>query len=282
MPTTTFKKGDWVSICDRCGKKFHASQLKKDWQGLYLCKDDWETRQPQDFLRGVKDDPSVAWTRPEQPDTFIFNNTVNLALNSEDFTASSYYSDAAVAVNTDTAPDGALSADTITDNEVSITSVAQDIINIDSSEYHCLSAYIKKDSTPRGTRFPALYLRYYAQTGVHINYLRVDTMTGESSLRKQSANFVLDSGVLSDGDYWRCYMIVKTELVSPASTGRAQVLLAPAWGASIGWATGLTATGSITVWGLQLTKSDKLLDYIGTKNTSIRDSVPISTFSGAL
>lgn len=71
MPKTTFKKSDWLAICDRCGFKFHASQLKKTWDGFYVCKTDWEPRQPQDFLKGVKDDPSVAWTRPEQPDVEV-------------------------------------------------------------------------------------------------------------------------------------------------------------------------------------------------------------------
>ena len=66
---TYFKKGDWNAICDRCGFEFKASQLKKTWDGYYVCKDDWEPRHPQDFLRGKKDDQSVEWTRPESPDT---------------------------------------------------------------------------------------------------------------------------------------------------------------------------------------------------------------------
>lgn len=63
--------GDWNAICDRCGFEFKASQLRKTWDGLYVCEEDWEQRHPQDFIRGVKEDQSVPWTRPEQEDTFV-------------------------------------------------------------------------------------------------------------------------------------------------------------------------------------------------------------------
>jgi len=70
MPSTTYKKGTWKATCDICGFNYHASELKLMWNGLYACTQNkcWNPRQPQDFLRGVKDDPSVAWTRPEGAD----------------------------------------------------------------------------------------------------------------------------------------------------------------------------------------------------------------------
>lgn len=71
MAKTYFKKGDHNAICDRCGFEFKASQLRKEWTGLYVCKDDLELRHPQDFQKGVKDDPSVAWTRPDAPENTI-------------------------------------------------------------------------------------------------------------------------------------------------------------------------------------------------------------------
>ena len=66
-----YKSGDNNAICDRCGKPFKASSLKKTWDGLYVCKKDWEPRQPQDYVRGVRDDTSVSLSRPESPDTFV-------------------------------------------------------------------------------------------------------------------------------------------------------------------------------------------------------------------
>jgi len=63
--------GDWNAICDVCGFKYKASELKDRWDGLKVCKEDWEPRHPQDFVRTPKDDQSVAWTRSEPADSFV-------------------------------------------------------------------------------------------------------------------------------------------------------------------------------------------------------------------
>lgn len=65
-----YKSGDHNGICDRCGFKYKFSELKRTWDGLWVCDKDWEPRQPQDFVRGVKDDQSVQNSRPESPDEF--------------------------------------------------------------------------------------------------------------------------------------------------------------------------------------------------------------------
>ena len=36
-----------------------------------VCYEDWEPRQPQDFVKGVADEQVPAWTKPEQADIFI-------------------------------------------------------------------------------------------------------------------------------------------------------------------------------------------------------------------
>ncbi len=66
-----YKPGDNNAICDRCGKPFKASELKKTWDGLWVCRRDWEPRHPQDFVRGVKDDMSVKVSRPDSDPTFV-------------------------------------------------------------------------------------------------------------------------------------------------------------------------------------------------------------------
>lgn len=65
MSRTYYAPGDWNVICDRCGFKYKASQMKETWDGLMVCKKDWEPRQPQDYVRGVKDNQAVPWTRPK-------------------------------------------------------------------------------------------------------------------------------------------------------------------------------------------------------------------------
>ena len=66
-----FKLGDWNAICDRCGFKRKASEMKLEWDGLRVCSECWEPRHPQDFVRGVPDNQAVAWTRPPPPDIFL-------------------------------------------------------------------------------------------------------------------------------------------------------------------------------------------------------------------
>ena len=62
--------GQWNAICDRCGQKYKASQLRKDWQGLMVCHDDWEPRNEQDFLRVRSETGAPEWVRPEPEDVF--------------------------------------------------------------------------------------------------------------------------------------------------------------------------------------------------------------------
>ena len=71
MSEDRYASGDWNAICDRCGKQFKFSRLKKTWDGLWVCSRDWEPRHPQDFVRGIKDDQHAPVTRPDAPDTFV-------------------------------------------------------------------------------------------------------------------------------------------------------------------------------------------------------------------
>lgn len=66
-----YDKGEWATICDVCGRKFRNQDLRQRWDGLKTCSDDWEPRQPQDFVRGVADYQAPVWTRPEASDQFV-------------------------------------------------------------------------------------------------------------------------------------------------------------------------------------------------------------------
>ncbi len=63
--------GEWNFYCDFCGAKNKSSRAMKTWDGYYVCKHHKEMRNPQDFIRGVKDNQSVPWTRPEPQDVFV-------------------------------------------------------------------------------------------------------------------------------------------------------------------------------------------------------------------
>lgn len=63
--------GDWNAICDVCGRKYKNTLLKQRWDGLMCCPQDWEIRQPQDFVRGVPDPQLVPWVRDEATDSYL-------------------------------------------------------------------------------------------------------------------------------------------------------------------------------------------------------------------
>lgn len=71
MNGPAYVAGDYWRICDRCGFKYRASQTFRTWDGLYVCSADFETRHPQDFVRGRKDNQIVPGARPEPLDTVI-------------------------------------------------------------------------------------------------------------------------------------------------------------------------------------------------------------------
>jgi len=63
--------GDHNAVCWQCGRKFKASQMKKHWQGYYVCQQHWEPRHPQDFVRAVADAVPPPWVQPMPADVFI-------------------------------------------------------------------------------------------------------------------------------------------------------------------------------------------------------------------
>ena len=62
--------GEWNLICDVCGKKIKSGKSRHRWDGFVVCEDDWEERQPQDFVRARQDKISVPFTRPRPLDSF--------------------------------------------------------------------------------------------------------------------------------------------------------------------------------------------------------------------
>ncbi len=62
---TYLKRGSWNAICQVCGFAFKADDIKLRWDGLRVCKLDFEHRHPQDLIRIPTDNPSVPWNSPD-------------------------------------------------------------------------------------------------------------------------------------------------------------------------------------------------------------------------
>lgn len=71
MRITSWKRGQWNALCDVCGFKYKATDLKQRWDGLMVCNADWEPRHPQEMIRVLPDQSKLPWTRPEPTDTFV-------------------------------------------------------------------------------------------------------------------------------------------------------------------------------------------------------------------
>jgi len=68
-----YKPGSWNAVCQVCGFTHKSDELKRRWDGLMVCEDDFELRNPQDLIRPPKDDSSIPWASPEQY-TFLTSN----------------------------------------------------------------------------------------------------------------------------------------------------------------------------------------------------------------
>lgn len=66
-----FADGQWNFYCDFCGAKTKSSDGMRTWNNFYVCKHHKELRNPQDFIRGVRENMSLPWTRPEAANQFV-------------------------------------------------------------------------------------------------------------------------------------------------------------------------------------------------------------------
>jgi hypothetical protein len=69
---THYVSGDANGICDVCGFQYKLSQLRKRWDGMMVCRADFEERHPQDYMvRARADKQSVQNARPDPEPVFI-------------------------------------------------------------------------------------------------------------------------------------------------------------------------------------------------------------------
>ena len=74
MKKNYYISGDHNITCDVCSKKIKMSEAKLRWDGFLVCKDDYEMRHPQDFVRAKQDKIYVRETRPIP--TLIYTNVM--------------------------------------------------------------------------------------------------------------------------------------------------------------------------------------------------------------
>ena len=58
----SWKKGDWLVIDEESGITRYASQVRRDWKGLYVTNRYADEEQEQDFIKPMQDPQPVAFT----------------------------------------------------------------------------------------------------------------------------------------------------------------------------------------------------------------------------
>lgn len=71
-----WKPGAWNAYCDVCKFRFKSTELRKRWDSLMVCAEDFEYRNPQDFLRLRKEDLHIPWSRSSDAGSFIIPQTL--------------------------------------------------------------------------------------------------------------------------------------------------------------------------------------------------------------
>lgn len=66
-----YKPGTWNVICAVCGTTFKSDEIRKRWDGVLVCKDDWEPRHVLDFIKTKPERGGVPYSAPEPADQFV-------------------------------------------------------------------------------------------------------------------------------------------------------------------------------------------------------------------
>lgn len=66
-----YLEGSWNFYCQECGKKLKAAEGLHRWDNFWVGPECWEIRNPQDFIRGIPDNPSVPWSTGNVPPIFV-------------------------------------------------------------------------------------------------------------------------------------------------------------------------------------------------------------------
>ena len=76
MSNDRFRLGDAKAVCDRCGFDKYQSQLRKEWTGAMTCKECWDPRHPQDFVKARPERSIVKNARPGAEPRFVEANEI--------------------------------------------------------------------------------------------------------------------------------------------------------------------------------------------------------------
>lgn len=261
-----FREGMFEAACNRYRRKL--IRFATDMEG---------------FIPSFGDLIAIAHDMPQWGQTAevsAVTTGANLITYSEKF--SSWTGAATITSDSAASPAGTLTADTIADTDAALyQSKLTTYYAAGLSGLPMVAVLrVKKDSTPKATRFAMLRLWSYGTGSNQYIDLAFDTSTGATNVLTVGANAVyIGSGAIDSGDFWTFWIAGKVTHASLTGYG---YYIYPAVGASAGtWAYSPTVTGSIVAWGAQLELASTPGPYVPTTSV-IRPNVSVLTLTEPL
>jgi hypothetical protein len=184
----------------------------------------------------------------------------NLITYSEQFNNASWFGNANVTSNTDTAPDGNLTADTYSSSG---NQIATNFIPISQNTNYTASLYIKKTT---GRAYTAgFYLNYDAGTNYQILF-----NTNDGTFSPITGGTVPTTKADNAGSYWRVLLTANS-----GSTINVRFFLYPNITVN-----GATATGQQVLWGAQLEAGAFPTSYIPTVASAVTRAADVASIDG--
>jgi len=191
----------------------------------------------------------------------------NVCLQSEDISTTwATVQTPVITTNTDVAPDGNTTADTIEDNNASGLEAVRQFFTIpDDSSTWCGSIYVLKDSDT--ARFPQFRMQLTGGSPLPEIRGRINTQTGATHISLQIGTGSIT--VFDAGLFWRVAVTVDNNSLGNVSL---QFHIYPAVAATLTGADDNAVTGSMVVWGAQVENAAFPTSYIPTTAAEVTRS----------
>ena len=210
--------------------------------------------------------PRLDYSLGSCPNILLEPQRTNLATWSEDFTNAVWTGGAIVTSNAFIAPNGTLTADTLTDNSTTQFAAKQQNFTITPNAVYTASFFVRK-TTGAITSYPGLTVFFTGAALPRIIRLILNTTTGTFNYEVSgvaAVNSYSATMTSFNNDYWKVTITTQDNQSNPTY----QYILSPAISTD-GTTLSKTATGSATFWGAQLEAGAYATSYIPTSSASV-------------